>query len=73
MQYWLYTVGFDNYFNTTIKHTMNVIIAKAFINIYKNSTKDYSFMVVNNNSTKTDDPNESYGKIKTPETFIKNN
>lgn len=46
---------------------------EEFINIYKNSSRDYSFMVVNNNSTKTDDINESYGKIKTPDEFIKKN
>jgi hypothetical protein len=41
-----------------------------FVKIYKNNTKDYSFLVINNNSTKTDDPNEAYGSIKTPEEFL---
>ena len=41
-----------------------------FVNIYKESTRDYSFLVINNNSTKSDDPNESYGVIKTPQDFI---
>ena len=46
---------------------------EEFINIYKNSTKDYSFLIINNNSTKSDDPNESYGKIKTPYEFVEKN
>jgi hypothetical protein len=41
-----------------------------FIEIYKENTRDYSFLVINNNSTKSDDPNESYGNIKTPQEFL---
>jgi hypothetical protein len=43
-----------------------------FIKIFSQSTKDYSFLVVNNNSIKdTDDLNLIYGSIKTPPNFIK--
>ena len=43
-----------------------------FIKIFSQSTKDYSFLVVNNNSIKdTDDLNLIYGSIKTPNNFIK--
>jgi hypothetical protein len=41
-----------------------------FIKIYEDSTRDYSFLVINNNSTKTSDPNETYGNIKTPQDFV---
>jgi hypothetical protein len=43
---------------------------EEFITIYKESTRDYSFLVINNNSTKSDDPNESYGSVKTPQEFV---
>jgi hypothetical protein len=43
-----------------------------FIKKFSQSTKDYSFLVVNNNSIKdTDDLNLIYGSRKTPNNFIK--
>jgi hypothetical protein len=41
-----------------------------FIQIYKNNTKDYSFLIINNNSTKSDDPNETCGQLKIPQEFL---
>lgn len=42
-----------------------------FMKLYNRSTKDYSFLVINNNSIKdSDDLNQIYGVIKTPENFI---
>lgn len=43
---------------------------EEFIKIYNTATTDYSFLIINNNSTKTDDINEIYGKIKTPKDFM---
>ena len=43
-----------------------------FIKIFNQSTKDYSFLVVNNNSIKdNDDLNQIYGSIKCPENLLK--
>ena len=35
--------------------------------MYNCSTKDYNFLVINNNSVKDDDLNSIYGVIKAPE------
>jgi hypothetical protein len=44
----------------------------SFIKLFNESTKDYNFLVINNNSVKNnDDLNEIYGVIKTPEKYIK--
>ena len=40
------------------------ISKEDFIKCYNRCTKDYQFMVINNNSCKTDDLNENYGVIK---------
>ena len=43
-----------------------------FIKMFNESTKDYNFMVINNNSVKNnDDLNEIYGIIRTPDKYIK--
>jgi alpha-L-arabinofuranosidase len=43
---------------------------QAFIKLYHKSTKDYNFLVINNNSIKdSDDLNQIYGIIRTPEEF----
>jgi hypothetical protein len=42
-----------------------------FVQLYKNNTRDFMFFLINNNSTKTDDLNESFGNIKTPKEFVK--
>jgi hypothetical protein len=48
------------------------ISKQDFIKLYYNSTNDYKFLLINNNSTKSnDDLNEIYGKLKTPEKYIK--
>ena len=48
------------------------ITKQDFIKLYYNSTNDYKFLLINNNSTKSnDDLNEIYGKLKTPEKYIK--
>ena len=44
---------------------------KEFIAAYHRNTKDYSFFVINCTSIKdSDDPNEIYGNIKTPEEYV---
>ena len=44
---------------------------KEFISLYNRCTKDFNFLVVNNNSVKeNDDLNSIYGQIKTPESFL---
>jgi len=40
------------------------ISKEDFVQCYNRCTKDYSFMVINNNSCKTNDLNENYGMIK---------
>lgn len=44
-----------------------------FVQLYKDNTRDYMFFLINNNSTKTEDLDEVYGHIKTPEDFVKGN
>ena len=44
---------------------------KEFILLFNRSTKDYGFLVVNNNSVKeNDDLNTIYGQIKTPSEYL---
>ena len=44
---------------------------KEFISLYNRCTKDYNFLVINNNSVKeNDDLNSIYGQIKTPENCL---
>jgi hypothetical protein len=39
--------------------------------LYNRSTKDYNFLVINNNSIKdSDDLNQIYGIVKTPSNFL---
>ena len=42
------------------------ILKEKFIKMYNRCTKDYSFLVINNNSVKDDDLNSIYGVLKTP-------
>ena len=42
-----------------------------FYELFKNATKDYGFLVINNNSVKNGDIDEIYGMIKTPQEFLK--
>jgi hypothetical protein len=46
---------------------------EEFVDIYKNNTRNYSFLLINNNSVKTDDLNETYGALRTPEDFMEAN
>lgn len=42
-----------------------------FIKLFNRSTKDYNFLVINNNSVKENsDLNQIYGQIKTPSNFL---
>ena len=42
-----------------------------FIKLFNRSTKDYNFLVINNNSVKENsDLNQIYGQIKTPDNFL---
>ena len=44
---------------------------KEFISLYNRCTKDYNFLVINNNSVKENDNlNSIYGQIKTPENYL---
>ena len=43
----------------------------GFLKLYNRSTKDYNFLVINNNSIKdSDDLNAIYGIVKTPANFL---
>ena len=42
------------------------ISKEEFIKMYNRCTRDYNFLVINNNSVKDDDLNSIYGCIKTP-------
>lgn len=43
----------------------------GFLKLYNRSTKDYNFLVINNNSIKdSDDLNQIYGIVKTPPSFL---
>jgi hypothetical protein len=43
----------------------------GFFKLYNRSTKDYNFLVINNNSIKdSDDLNQIYGIVKTPPNFL---
>jgi hypothetical protein len=43
----------------------------GFLKLYNRSTKDYNFLVINNNSIKdSDDLNQIYGIVKTPPNFL---
>jgi hypothetical protein len=47
---------------------MGSIDKKAFLDMYHRLTKDYSFLLMNNNSVKDDsDLNSIYGALKCPE------
>ena len=51
---------------------MGNLTKQEFIQMYYNSTNDYKFLLINNNSTKSnDDLNEIYGKLKCPERYVK--
>ena len=44
---------------------------KEFIKLFNRTTKDYGFLVINNNSVKENaDLNSIYGQIKTPDEFL---
>jgi hypothetical protein len=43
---------------------------QEFNKMYEDTTTDYGFLIINNNSTKSKDINEIYRQIKTPEEFI---
>jgi len=48
------------------------ISKQEFIKLYYNATSNYGFLLINNNSTKSnDDLTSIYGIIRTPEEFIK--
>lgn len=42
-----------------------------FYELFKKATKDYGFLVINNNSVKNGDIDEIYGMIKTPKEYLK--
>ena len=42
-----------------------------FYDLFQKATKDYGFLVINNNSVKNGDIDEIYGMIKTPQEFLK--
>ena len=41
-----------------------------FVALYKRSTVDYSFLIINNNSVKDDNLNNIYGLIKAPSDYV---
>jgi hypothetical protein len=51
---------------------MGNISQKEFVDLYHSNTNDYNFLVINNNSTTdNNDIKQIYGRIKTPDKFIK--
>lgn len=42
----------------------------GFCKMYEETTSDFGFLIINNNSTKTKDLDEIYRQIKTPENYI---
>lgn len=57
--------------NSSIEMILNEYVSgniskNDFLDLYKRATLDYSFLVINNCSTKTDDLNEIYGILKSP-------
>ena len=56
----------------TDEFLMGNIDKKEFVDLYHNNTNDYNFLVINNNSTTdNNDIKQIYGRIKTPDNFIK--
>ena len=50
---------------------MGNLSKREFIEMYYDSTSDYGFLMINNNSIKDDeDLDEIYGIIKTPQKFV---
>lgn len=50
----------------------NYNLSKAeFYELFKKATKDYGFLLINNNSVKNGDIDEIYGVIKTPKEYLK--
>lgn len=43
---------------------------KQFMQLYNRNTKDYNFLCINNNSTKSNDISEIYATLKTPQEFM---
>ena len=44
---------------------------QEFYQLYKDNTKNYSFLVISNSSSKNNSPEEIFGNIKTPIEYIK--
>jgi len=56
----------------TDEFLMGNVTKKEFLDLYHSNTNDYSFLVINNNSTTdNNDITKIYGCIKTPEKYIK--
>ena len=56
----------------TSEFLMGNISPKEFEDLYHSNTNDYNFLVINNNSTTdNNDIKQIYGRIKTPDNFIK--
>jgi hypothetical protein len=56
----------------TDEFLMGSIDKKQFVDLYHSNTNDYNFLVINNNSTSdNNDIKQIYGRIKTPDNFIK--
>ncbi len=67
-------IGAVNQFSIDIlgnEYLSGGLTKSEFNSLYHNNTKNYSFLVINNNSTKNNSPEEVYGSIKTPIEFIK--
>jgi len=56
----------------TDEFLMGNIDKKQFVDLYHSNTNDYNFLVINNNSTSdNNDIKQIYGRIKTPDNYIK--
>ena len=50
-----------------LEHEFNSLLSKKeFLEMYHRVCQDYNFLVINQNGTKTNDPNEIYGVIRAP-------
>ena len=54
-------------FLLTNEYLSGNISKEEFVKMYNRCTKDYNFLVINNNSVKDDDLNSVYGCIKAPD------
>lgn len=53
------------------EYCSHIMTKKQFIQMYQENTKNYYFLVCNNQSKSSNNINDFYGKIKTPDDFVR--